>query len=123
MANTGDAVQNAVGSSGKGAQKDGGTAWRSVANGYQAARRSTTQAYGAVKQYANKAYENSREYAKSGADVAGRLGNDLNKLALRQPVIVMAAVFAVGYAATYLVGRTFTQKTPPRRGWGLITRR
>src|SRR5690349_12594278 len=120
MANTERAVQantehpvSKVGPSGETANRAVGSAWKSLANGYHAARRSTTQAYGAVKQYANKAYGNSREYITSGSDFAGQMGSHLNEFARKQPVVAMATVFAVGYAATYLVGRTFTRKAPP----------
>ncbi len=121
MAKAADVVQ--IGSSPKTANRALGAAWESITNGYRAGWRSTTKAYDAVKQYTDKGYKSSREYMKSGADFAARVGNDVNELAKRQPVIAMVTIFAAGFAATYLVGRITTRKAPPARGWRSAWRR
>src|SRR5690242_3432691 len=95
MAETADSVKAIVGSTGKTADRALSSRLNPLKTVYRAVRRSVTKAY--VKHYANKAYQNSREYAKSGADFAGRMGNGLNELARKQPVITMVGVLAAGY--------------------------
>ena len=116
-------AQNVSGSKLDTVSKSLGVALTYLNSGYGATRRYATSRYQAARQYANRGYEASGEYAKTAVDKAGQVGNNLNELARKQPVIAMVAVFAAGYAAAQGVRTIVARRIPPKKTWLAAWRR
>jgi hypothetical protein len=120
---TANNAQNDSGSKLETVNKSLGAALTYLSSGYGATRRYATSSYRAAREYANRGYEASEDYAKTAVDQAGHVGNNLNELAKKQPVIAMVAVFAAGYAATQAVRSIVTRRMPPKKSWLAAWRR
>jgi hypothetical protein len=116
-------AQNVSGSKLDAVSKSRGAALTYLNSGYGVTRRYATGRYQAARQYANRGYKASGEYAETAVDKAGQVGNNLNELAKKQPVIAMVALFAAGYAATQAVRSIIARRMPPKKTWLAAWRR
>jgi hypothetical protein len=77
-----------------------------MAYGYAAKGMDAAREYaGTAQDYANKGYDAAREYANASVDVAARIGDNLTEFVRKEPLIAIAAAFAVGYLAARIMRR------------------
>lgn len=60
-------------------------------------RETLNQGYDAARAAANKGYDAAREAAGRGIDAAAELSSNLKGFVLREPLLALAAAFAIGY--------------------------
>ena len=60
-------------------------------------RETLNKGYDAAREAANKGYDAAREAASRGFDAAADLSSNLRGFVVREPLLALAAAFAIGY--------------------------
>ncbi len=60
-------------------------------------RETLNQGYDAARDAANKGYDTAREVAGRGFDAAADLTHNVRGFVVREPLLALAAAFAIGY--------------------------